>query len=134
MPYEAKKQKCKKEDGSSGTHTIYKKGTSEKVGCTSDPSGYMAKLYSVDESTNKDKQMNISRKELKEIIKEHLDEGMFDSVSAMNEEQVEVTDVKTLIALLQTRSGDGASRTEARLSPREADQAVALLSQLSEGT
>ena len=139
MPYEAKKQKCKKEDGSSGTHTIYKKGTSEKVGCTSDPSGYMAKLYSVEESTNKDKQMNISRKELKEIIKEHLDEGMFDSVSAMNEEQVEVTDVKTLIALLNVRSGQdeedlGASRTEARLSPREADQAVALLRQLSEGT
>ena len=78
--------------------------------------------------------MKLSRKELKEIIKEHLDEGMFDSVSAMNEEQVEVTDVKTLMALLQTRSGAGASRTEARLSPREADQAVALLSQLSEGT
>ena len=81
MPYEAKKQKCKKEDGSSGTHTIYKKGTSEKVGCTSDPSGYMAKLYSVDESANKDKQMKISRKELKEIIREHLKEGVFDLVS-----------------------------------------------------
>ena len=83
--------------------------------------------------------MKISRKELKEIIREHLDEGMFDSVSAMNEEQVEVTDVKTLIALLNVRSGQdeedlGASRTEARLSPREADQAVALLRQLSEGT
>ncbi len=80
MPYEAKKQKCKKEDGSSGTHAIYKKGTNEKVGCTSDPSGYMGKLYSVDESANKNKQMKLSRKELKEIIREHLKEGVFDFV------------------------------------------------------
>jgi hypothetical protein len=72
MPYEAKKQKCKKEDGSSGTHAIYKKGTSEKVGCTSDPSSYMGKLYSVEESANEDKQMTVSRQRLQEIIKEEL--------------------------------------------------------------
>jgi hypothetical protein len=72
MPYEAKKQKCKKEDGSSGTHAIYKKGTNEKVGCTSDPSGYMGKLYSVEETTNEDQQMTVSRQRLQEIIVEEL--------------------------------------------------------------
>ena len=72
MPYEAKKQKCKKEDGSSGTHAIYKKGTSEKVGCTNDPSSYMGKLYSVEETTNEDQQMTVSRQRLQEIILEEL--------------------------------------------------------------
>ena len=72
MPYEAKKQKCKQEDGSSGTHAIYKKGTNEKVGCTSDPSGYMGKLYSVEETTNEDQQMTVSRQRLQEIIVEEL--------------------------------------------------------------
>ena len=72
MPYEAKKQKCKKEDGSSGTHAIYKKGTNEKVGCTNDPSSYMGKLYSVEETTNEDQQMTVSRQRLQEIIVEEL--------------------------------------------------------------
>ncbi len=72
MPYEAKKQKCKQEDGSSGTHAIYKKGTNEKVGCTNDPSSYMGKLYSVEETTNEDQQMTVSRQRLQEIIVEEL--------------------------------------------------------------
>ena len=67
MPYEAKKQKCKKKDGSSGSHAIYKKGTTEKVGCTSDPKKYMAALYSVEENT-----MAVSKERLQEIIKEEL--------------------------------------------------------------
>ena len=67
MPYEAKKQKCKKKDGSSGTHAIYKKGTNEKVGCTNDPKKYMATLYSVEENI-----MSVSRERLQEIIKEEL--------------------------------------------------------------
>ena len=79
--------------------------------------------------------MKISRKKLKEIIKEHLDEatlGKITQEAALSEEQVPVTDVETLVNLLRSRSGEGGSRTEARLSPTEADQAVALLSKLYE--
>ena len=80
--------------------------------------------------------MKISRKKLKQIIKEHLDEVAIDNLTqeaALSDEQVAGTDVKTLVNLLRTRSGEGGSRTEARLSPAEADQAVALLSKLYEG-
>ena len=107
MPYEAKKQKCKKEDGSSGTHAIYKKGTNEKVGCTSDPSGYMGKLYSVEETTEAKKIMKISRKELKKIIKEHLDEATLDNLTqeaALGESPAEIRNITDLKNLFNARS------------------------------
>tara|TARA_R110002020_G_scaffold439235_1_gene649740 strand:+ start:376 stop:789 length:414 start_codon:yes stop_codon:yes gene_type:complete len=95
MPYEAKKQKCKKKDGSSGTHAIYKKGTSEKVGCTSDPKKYMSALYSVEENT-----MPVSRERLQEIIKEEL-------TTFLNEEWKGDPEIK--------QTGEYADKTKAEL-------------------
>ena len=52
MPYKTLKIKCKKSDGSSGSHVVYKKkkdgGTGEKVGCTSDPEDYKKALYAAE--------------------------------------------------------------------------------------
>jgi hypothetical protein len=100
MPYEAKKQKCKKEDGSSGTHAIYKKGTNEKVGCTNDPSSYMGKLYSVEEATNEDQQMTVSRQRLQEIIQEEM-------TTFLNEEWKGDPEIK--------QTGEYADKTKAEL-------------------
>ena len=125
MPYEAKKQKCKKEDGSSGTHAIYKKGTNEKVGCTNDPSSYMGKLYSVEETTEAKKIMKISRKELKKIIKEHLDEATLDNLTqeaALGESPAEIRNITDLKNLFNARSQGGTVAVE--FTTTEVDDAV----------
>jgi len=135
MPYEAKKQKCKKEDGSSGTHAIYKKGTNEKVGCTSDPSGYMGKLYSVEETTEAKKIMKISRKELKKIIKEHLDEATLDNLTqeaALGESPAEIRNITDLKNLFNARSQGGTvavefTTTEVEDAVRELERAIGWL-------
>tara|TARA_R100001594_G_scaffold144796_2_gene194319 strand:+ start:185 stop:799 length:615 start_codon:yes stop_codon:yes gene_type:complete len=53
MPYKTIKIKCKKADGTSGSHVVYKKkrdgGTGEKVGCTSEPEDYKKALYAAED-------------------------------------------------------------------------------------
>jgi len=61
MPYRIQKQKCKKEDGTSGSHVIYKKDGGERVGCTNTPEKYLAALHA-----------NAPEKDLKEIIREEI--------------------------------------------------------------
>ena len=47
MPYKIRKIKCKKADGSSGTHVAYKK-SGKRVGCTDDPEDYKKALYAAE--------------------------------------------------------------------------------------
>ena len=47
MPYKIRKTKCKKSDGSSGTHVVYKK-SGKRVGCTDDPEDYKKALYAAE--------------------------------------------------------------------------------------
>tara|TARA_B100000700_G_C14952688_1_gene812422 strand:+ start:74 stop:688 length:615 start_codon:yes stop_codon:yes gene_type:complete len=53
MPYKKMKIKCKKADGTSGSHVVYKKkrdgSTGERVGCTTEPDQYVKALYAADD-------------------------------------------------------------------------------------
>jgi len=73
MPYIKVKQKCEKSSGKSGTHVVYekKKGgkRGKRVGCTSTPKKYMGALHVHAE----EKEMKITKKRLRQIIKEEIE-------------------------------------------------------------
>ena len=59
MPYKTIKIKCKKADGTSGSHVVYKKkrdgSTGDRVGCTSDPEDYKKALYAAEDGAIEEK-------------------------------------------------------------------------------
>tara|TARA_R100001086_G_C11722359_1_gene227256 strand:+ start:12 stop:653 length:642 start_codon:yes stop_codon:yes gene_type:complete len=59
MPYKTIKIKCKKADGTSGSHVVYKKkrdgSAGDRVGCTSDPEAYKKALYAAEDGAIEEK-------------------------------------------------------------------------------
>ena len=59
MPYKTIKIKCKKADGTSGSHVVYKKkrdgSAGDRVGCTSDPEDYKKALYAAEDGAIEEK-------------------------------------------------------------------------------